>query len=245
LASFFKGVGHPATSSIVLRLLSVLPAGLYVSVPALPAIGVGQPANLTASCRSAPPAPRSWRLLFGPPDIAFGVGHPTKSLADVRRADARNRQIGKPAGISCCFQVSSYSGAPFKSIRARNLLSKEVCRATLGDKTEKSGPEVSFVGMAFSLSSARKRLTRAACGPDGFVIGPSCEAQGEGPSADAGEEVRLGEAAEVIGPHFQNAAIVHHARGDQAARDQLPQPRGGEGIELVVVCGHAPDARLM
>lgn len=38
--------------------------------------GVTHPAILATSCRSAPPAPRSFRLLFGPPVGVFGVGHP-------------------------------------------------------------------------------------------------------------------------------------------------------------------------
>src|SRR6185503_5725797 len=137
------------------------------------AVGVGQPASDAAPSRSMPPVCLSVDLVLGPPDGVFGVGHPCKALPDMRRADARNRQIGKPAGISPVFQVSAYSGTPFKSIRARNLLSKECCRAALGDKAVKSGPEVSFVGMAFPLSSARKRLTRAGGSPDGAAIWPS------------------------------------------------------------------------
>jgi hypothetical protein len=123
--------------------------------------------------------------------FAAGVGHPIKPLSDVRRADARSAQIGGPAGISQCFQVSAYSGEPFTSILARNLLSKDDCRAALGDEAVKSGPEVSFVGMAFALSRARKRLTRTGAGPDGSIVGPSGEPEGVGPSADAGEEMAL------------------------------------------------------
>jgi hypothetical protein len=39
------GLGQPLTSATVFLLLSELPAGLYVSVPGEPAIGVGQPAG--------------------------------------------------------------------------------------------------------------------------------------------------------------------------------------------------------
>jgi hypothetical protein len=74
--------------------------------------------------------------------------------------DARSWQIGGPDGISQTFQVNTYSGEPFAPILARNLLSKDRCRAALGDKAVKSGPEVSFVGRTLSASSARKRLTR-------------------------------------------------------------------------------------
>jgi hypothetical protein len=77
----------------------------------------------------------------------------------VRRADARSRQIGGPAGISCSLQVSAYSGEPLAAILACNLFANDRCRAALGDEAEKSGPEVSLVGMALPLSRARKRLT--------------------------------------------------------------------------------------
>jgi hypothetical protein len=105
----------------------------------------------------------------------------------VRRADARSAQIGGPAGISQCFQVSSYSGEPFTTISARNLFSKDHWRRALGDEAVKSGPDVALVGMAFSLSRARKRLTRAGAGPDGAA--PAGEVECVVPSADAGEEV--------------------------------------------------------
>lgn len=77
----------------------------------------------------------------------------------MRCARARSAQIGSPDGISCALQVSAYSGEPLAAILARNLFSKDDCRAALGDKRVKSGPEVSFVGMALALSRARKRLT--------------------------------------------------------------------------------------
>src|SRR5690606_22919432 len=64
----------------------------------------------------------------------IGVGHPPKPLPDVRRTDARSAQIGGPEGISHCFQVSTYSGEPFTSISARNLLSKDNWGSALVDE---------------------------------------------------------------------------------------------------------------
>ncbi len=143
------------------------------------------------------------------PSVAFGdfhpsiaIGHPEQALADVRRARARSAKIGGPDGISSAFQVSAYSGEPFKAIASRDLLSKDRCRAALGDEAVKSGPEVSFVGMALPLSCARKRLTGTGAGPDGTA--PSGEGEGEGPAADAGEEVALVVAKEVVGPNIDN-----------------------------------------
>jgi hypothetical protein len=91
--------------------------------------------------------------------LASGVGHPEEALSDVRCAEARSREIGGPDGISQVLQVSANSGEPFASSLARNLLSKDRCRAALGDEAVKSGPEVSLIGMAKSASCARKRLT--------------------------------------------------------------------------------------
>lgn len=131
----------------------------------------------------------------------------------MRRTAARSAQIGGPDGISCCFQVSSYSGEPFTSKRARNLLSKDRCRAALGDECVKSGPEVSFVGMAFPLSSARKWLTRTGAGPNRSAVTPSGEAQGVGPAADAGKEVALAIAVKVACADFEDGALVNVSGG--------------------------------
>src|ERR1035437_1845470 len=102
------------------------------------------------------------------------------------RADARSAQIGTPDGISSSFHVSAYSGEPFTSIRTRNLFAKDDCRTALGDEPIKRGPQVSFVGMAFPLSSARKRLTRTGAGPDWFISWPSSERESFRPSSEIG-----------------------------------------------------------
>ena len=73
-------------------------------------------------------------------------GDEVEPLADVRGADARRCKIGSPDGISERLQVSTYSGQPVSAIDARNLLSKEDCRAALGDELVKSGPEMALVG---------------------------------------------------------------------------------------------------
>jgi hypothetical protein len=143
-----------------------------VSVAFVPAIGVGQPAvNFTADPRFNAGPRRTPVLSLNrrfrantvsgsvSGSVAQGVGHPEQSLPDMRRPAARSAQIGTPAGISCVFQVRTYSGEPLAPINARNLFSKDNWRLALFDEAVKSGPEVSFVGMAFALSSARKRLT--------------------------------------------------------------------------------------
>jgi hypothetical protein len=154
-------------------------------------------------------------------------------------ARARSAQIGGPEGISNAFQISTYSGEPLTSKIARNLFSKDNWRAALGDKVVKSGPEVSFVGMAFALSRARKRLTRAAAGPDGSFIVPSGKPEGVCPSADAGEEVTLRVRFEVIGAHLEDRSRVDVARRNAAEFDQIAKPLRGMRVDLVVIGWHS------
>jgi hypothetical protein len=167
-----------------------------------------------------------------------GVGHPENALAPVRRSDARSAQIGSPANISQVFQVKANSGEPFTSILARNLLSKHRCRAALGDEIVKSGPKVALVGVSLSLASARKRLTRTGAGPDGAVVCPSCKTEGKAPSSDAGEEVALRVAFEIIRSDIHNAPFVNIARRNVAGGNEVTQPLGGVGVNLVVICAH-------
>jgi hypothetical protein len=169
---------------------------------------------------------------------AVQVGAPEKSLSLVGSPDACSRQIGTPAGISTGFQVSANSGEPFEPIFARNLFSKDCCRAALGDKVVKSGPEVSFVGMTFPPSSDRKRLTRATAGPDWNFIRVSGEFKSIGPSADAGEEMGLGVAAQVVGSHIDDAPLVNVASGDVSGCDEVSEPSRCVGGDFIVICGH-------
>jgi hypothetical protein len=76
----------------------------------------------------------------------------------VRRAFARSAQIGTRDGIAQVFQVSKYSGEPFTSVRACNLLSKDRCRTALADEPAKLWPQVSGVFGAFSFPGAREWL---------------------------------------------------------------------------------------
>jgi len=125
----------------------------------------------------------------------------------MRRADARSRQIGTPDGISQVLQVSAYSGEPFTSILARNLLSKDRWRAALGDECVKSGPEVSAIGMTKPASCARKRLTGTACCPD-FAT-PSGKPESVRPAADTGEEMAFVVSSEVAWLDVGDGSLVH------------------------------------
>ncbi len=129
-----------------------------------------------------------------------GVGHgaPVKALSEMRRTDPRSAQIGGPDGISQTFQVKAYSGEPVEARAARNLLSKDDCRAALRNEAPHLWPEVALVGGAPALSGDAERLAGAGSGPDQGLVRDAGESEGKGPSADAGEEVNLGVPHKVI-----------------------------------------------
>jgi hypothetical protein len=146
---------------------------------------------------------------------AAAVGHEEESLSGVRCAHARSRQIGRPDGVAPCFQVSRNSVEPSEASRACNLLAKDDWRAELADEPVHLGPEVSGIGGSFALAGGGEGLAGAAAGEDGAVIGPSGEAERVAPAADAGEEVDLGVAAEILRGYVHDAPLVDVAGGDE------------------------------
>jgi hypothetical protein len=136
--------------------------------------------------------------------VAQPLSDKPEALADVRGADARSAQICRPDGVARCFHVRLYSVEPSEAVLARNLLSKDDWRMALGDEAIELGPEVALVGKSGSLSGGAEWLAGAGAGPDGLVVGPSCETEGVGPDADPGEEVALGVALKVARSHVPN-----------------------------------------
>lgn len=102
---------------------------------------------------------------------------------------ARSAQIGGPDSIAQRFQVKTYSGEPFTSKRACNLLSKDRWRMALGDEASPLGPEMALVGFTFAAARLRERLAGAGTGPDRPIGGPPSELKGKRPSADTSKEV--------------------------------------------------------
>jgi len=97
----------------------------------------------------------------GPRRYDRTVGHPINPSSDVRRADARSRQIGTPDGIPFSLQVSTYSGEPLVAKAARNLFAKDDWRMAVGDETSNNGPKVPLVAHSASESGCAERLARA------------------------------------------------------------------------------------
>ncbi len=170
---------------------------------------------------------------------AFGlVGDEVESLADVRRAEARSAEIESPEGVSLFFHVRLYKVEPRKSVRRRNLLSKDDIRIVLRDEAEPYRPEVSFVFEAFLATGGRERLTRARAGPNLTVFRPSGVLEGEGPRPDSSKEVALAVSSKIIGRNLSNGAGVYISFRQDTSSDQSPHPIGGVFLDFVVVDRH-------
>jgi hypothetical protein len=122
----------------------------------------------------------------------------------VERADARSRQTDRPDGVAFTFQVIAKTVEPSEGNRARNLFTNDDDRAALANELEPRRPKVARITPASAGAGDRERLTGAAAGPHGSRIGPAGEPEGEAPSADAGEEMALAEAAHVVGSNIDN-----------------------------------------
>jgi hypothetical protein len=244
LASVTVVVGQPAICAVVCKAippwrLVELP-GPFVSV----ALGVGHPANVAtpgtqdglprASSRIAPSAV----LLFFSPSTARGVGHPIKSVSDVRRTDARRRERDRPEGVTHGFQVSVYKVDPRVAVFACNLLSKDDCRLALFDEVVEGWPQVPLVIKPSAFACRAERLARTGTSPNGSVVAPSGRSQGMAPNANTGKKVALGETAQVAWVDIFNTPFVNIAGRDVPGINQVAQPLGGSRVNLVVISRH-------
>jgi hypothetical protein len=134
----------------------------------------------------------------------------------VGRPDAASWKYGRPAGVAFRLQVSENKVEPAPSNRRLNLLTKDSLRAALADERKPRRPQVAVVIACLALAGGAEGLAGAGTGPNRSVIGPSGETQGDGPSADAGEEMALAVAAEVGRSHVNDASLVNVAGGDVA-----------------------------
>jgi hypothetical protein len=95
--------------------------------------------------RLASVLPAAW-LPFRAGVPAIGDGHEPQAAAEVRRADARSRQYGRPDGVARAFQVACHKIEPAVANRSLNLFAKNDCRAALADERKPDGPEMTRVG---------------------------------------------------------------------------------------------------
>lgn len=85
-----------------------------------------------------------------------------------------------------------------------DLLTEDDRRPAGFDEPEHLGPQVALIGCSGPLAGVAEGLAGAGAGPAGSAIRPSSEAQGEAPSADAGEQVGLGESVQVSRSNIDN-----------------------------------------
>lgn len=166
---------------------------------------------------------------------ASGVGHEEKPLSDVRSANARRWKIRRPDGVTFALQISRNMVEPREASRARNLLSKDDCRAALADEPKPRRPEMTGIVEAFAFAGAAERLAGTRACPNRSVCGPAGELERVGPSPDAGEEVAGVEACELGWLDEPDVSGVNVSRWEGSLSDEPAQPGDGEGIVLVVV----------
>lgn len=153
----------------------------------------------------------------------------------MRRPEARSAQIDRPDGVIRSFQVRVNSVEPSKSVLGRNLFAKHNDRADGLDEPEELGPEVTVVRGARSFPGRAEGLAGAGAGPNRSSVVPTCASQGVAPDTDPGEEMALDVSPEVVRINVTDASLIYVPRRDVAGRDEVPQPLGGIGINLVVV----------
>jgi hypothetical protein len=108
--------------------------------------------------------------------LAVAVGHEEQALPDVRGADARSRQIGRPDGVAFGLHVSTNKVEPREAGRSANLLAKDDCRAADADMMVEEGPEVPLVSKPALAARRGERLARTRASPNRAMIGDSSEA---------------------------------------------------------------------
>ncbi len=69
------------------------------------------------------------------------------------------------------------------------------------------------------------------------AIGPANEAQRAGPTAKSGKEMALDVAGKVGRPNISDRSFVNVAGRDVAGFDEVAEPLGGIGVNLVVIRG--------
>jgi hypothetical protein len=164
-----------------------------------------------------------------------GVGHPVKSLAYVRRTDARRREIDRPDGVAIRFQVSRYKIEPHPSVWAFNLFPKDDARATLAEEPVPSRPEVPLVSKPAAFACLAERLAWAGSGPDRPIVGPAGPAEREAPKPDAGEEMALGVASQIVGADVPDVPCIDVSGSNQSICDEGAQPFRRKRIALIIV----------
>ena len=186
------------------------------------AVGVPHSSGWTAPASDIAPERCATRPRFTA-SFATGVGQlctEEEAISPVRCSDTTSWHNGGPDGIAKLFQVITHSREPLPDSLARNLLSKDSCRAALRDEASPDRPQMSNVICTELLAGRTERLAGAASGPDFAICWPSGKSQCFDPSSDAGEEVALPEPDKVGSSHIVDAASVDgvHSKTPSSSR---------------------------
>jgi hypothetical protein len=122
----------------------------------------------------------------------------------VRRVNGASRYIEAFAGVAFSRQIRLNSVEPTIPSRSTNLFAKDDRRSAGGNEPVKVRPQVPWIVCPKSFPGDGERLARARSGPDGLIVWPSGETEGVRPSANAGEEVGLGESSQIVWGNIDN-----------------------------------------
>jgi hypothetical protein len=143
------------------------------------------------------------------------------------RIDGTSRDNDRPTGVIDSFQVNKHSVDPTLANRCRNLLSHKDKGPAGTDESELVRPEIPFVREAFLRTGNGEGLAGRASGPERSVVRPTCESGRETPSADAGKEMALGIAPDIIGSDIDDRTLVNVSRSDVACCNKISKPLSG------------------
>ena len=244
-ASSFVGVPQPASIATSFSGREFLPCRFESPDFQSRAAAVGQLASTAAidkSCgeplRSISRNDPSRERTFFSPSALRAVGHPIQPVSDVRSTDARSRKRDRPEGVVQAFQVILNKVEPRFCVLARNLLSKDDCRAALADEVEPARPEVPLVSKSSAFACRAERLARTGTGPNRSIIWPAGGTKRVAPDADAGEEVALREAVEITRVDVFDASLVDDSISDVTGCNEVSEPLSCIGFDLVVERRH-------
>jgi len=179
----------------------------------------------------------NWPRLASLSGTVKGVGHEPQPLADMRSADARSRDIGRCEGVANSFHVSLNKVEPAVPNRCFNLLTKDDARAALLDEVEPERPKVPIVVEPSTRACLAERLARTGSCPDEPVILPSGSPKSIAPYSDSGEEMALRESGKFAWFDIKYAPFIYFTGRDVPGHNQVAQPLGRVGVNLVVISG--------
>jgi hypothetical protein len=210
------------------RCLSAVSSDVGVGQSLYRLLGLALPRT---TIRRSPRPPRS-------ASDAFIVGNDEEAISPVRGTNGRSGKAVPLRVIPALGQVAENNvNSPSKE--CCHVLHEDVARSNQANEPDVLGPQPrSLPADPGTLAGVADVLAGESSGPDVEVIGDPRHAETEGDAPDAGEQVDLLVASEVIGRHLADVALVHVAWGQVPRRDLLAEDAAAVGVDLVVVGPH-------